>query len=273
MGKIHDALQRAEQERTQAGAAASTTAAHLELEPRMLTGPRRRSSERAERLRNARRSRIMLADADSSVTEEYRTLRARIQSIRRTRPLRSILVTSALPGDGKTTTPVNLALCFGLELEGATCLVDADLRTPGVHHVFIESPEAGLAELLELDVKLEDALVHVPDTRLSVLTVRALPTHPSELLASRRMVALMEELQSRFDTVLIDSPPVLGLPDTTTLVDLCDAVLFVIGSGAASRADLEAALTQIDASKAIGCVFNRSREAPKGYSPYGRRKD
>ena len=111
MGKIHDALQRAEQERTQAGAAASTTAAHLELEPRMLTGPRRRSSERAERLRNARRSRIMLADADSSVTEEYRTLRARIQSIRRTRPLRSILVTSALPGEGKTTTAVNLALC------------------------------------------------------------------------------------------------------------------------------------------------------------------
>ncbi len=273
MGKIHDALQRAEQERTRAGGAASTTAAHLELEPRMLTGPRRRSSERAERLRDARRSRFMLADTDSSVTEEYRTLRARIQSIRRSQPLRSILVTSALPGEGKTTTAVNLALSFGLELEGATCLVDADLRTPGVHHVFFENPEAGLAELLELDVKLEDALVHVPDTRLSVLTVRALPTHPSELLASRRMTALMEELHSRFDTVLIDSPPILGLPDTTTLVDLCDAVLLVIGSGRASRADLEAALAQIDASKAIGCVFNRSQEAPKGYGLYGRRKD
>ena len=273
MGKIHDALQRAEQERARAGAAASTAAAHLELEPRMLTGPRVRGSERAERLRDARRSRFMLADAASNVTEEYRTLRARIQSIRRTQPLRSIMITSALPGEGKTTTAVNLALSFGLELEGATCLVDADLRTPAVHHAIFESPEAGLAELLELDVKLEDALVHVPDTRLSVLTVRALPTHPSELLASRRMAELMQELQSRFDTVLIDSPPILGLPDATTLVDLCDAVLLVIGSGTASRADVDAALAQIDASKALGCVFNRSKEAPTAYGTYGRGKD
>ena len=217
------------------------------------------------------------AQPDQASSEEQTigkgaALRARIQSIRRTQELRSIVITSARAGEGKTTTAVNLALSFGLELEGATCLVDADLRTPAVHNAVFESPEAGLAELLELDVKLEDALVQVPDTRLSVLTVRALPKRPSELLASRRMTQLMQELQSRFDTVLIDSPPILGLPDTTTLVDLCDAVLFVIGSGSASGADVEEALSKIDASKAIGCVFNRSQEAPKGYGPYGRRK-
>jgi capsular exopolysaccharide synthesis family protein len=225
MGKIHDALQRAEQERAKAGAApAGVTAVHEALDPRIGTGRRASGSPRGEKLSAARRSRIMIADADASVTEEYRKLRARIQSLRRTRPIRSIVVTSALPGEGKTTTAVNLALSFGFEREGRTCLVDADLRTPAVHHALIESPEVGLAEFLELDLKLEEALIRVPDTRLSVLTVQAIPARPSELLASQRMTELIQELHSCFDTVIIDSAPVLGLPDATTLVDLCDAV-------------------------------------------------
>jgi capsular exopolysaccharide synthesis family protein len=274
MGKIHDALQRAEQERGKAGAAPGGVAAvQRALDPRTQTGPRASGTPRGEKLGAARRSRIMIADADASVTEEYRTLRARIQSLRRTRPIRSIVVTSALPGEGKTTTAVNLALCFGLEREGRTCLVDADLRTPAVHHALLESPEVGLAELLELDPKLEEALIRVPDTRLSVLTVKAIPGRPSELLASQGMTELVRELHSCFDTVIIDSPPVLGLPDATILVDLCDAVLFVIGSGAASRDDIEAALEQVDAKKAIGCVFNRSQEASKPYAtPHGERR-
>jgi len=274
MGKIHDALQRAEQERAHAGAANRSAAAHLEFELKSPVRLHMRSSQRVQRLRDARRSCVMLTDADTHVTEEYRTLRARIQSIRRTRPFRSIVITSARPGEGKTTTALNLALSFGLEREGRTCLVDADLRTPAVHQMVLESPEVGLAELLELDEKLDRALVRVPDTRLSVLSVKSLPSRPSELLASRRMAELMQELQSRFDTVLVDSPPVLGLPDTTTLIDLCDVMLFVIGSGAASREDVDASLTQIDASKAIGCVFNRSHETQSSYygSSYSRRK-
>ena len=205
MGKIHDALQQAEQERAKAGAAPGGVAAvQRALDPRTQTGQRASGTPRGEKLSAARRSRIMITDADASVTEEYRTLRARIQSLRRTRPIRSIVVTSALPGEGKTTTAVNLALCFGLEREGRTCLIDADLRTPAVHHALIESPELGLAELLELDPKLEEALIRVPDTRLCVLPVKAIPSHPSELLASQRMAELIQELESRFDTVIID---------------------------------------------------------------------
>ncbi len=274
MGKIHDALQRAEQERARAGAhPGGAASAQLLLDPHPLLAHLSRRSQRAERLRDARRSRIMLADAESRVTEEYRTLRARIQSIRRTRPVRSIVVTGALPGEGKTTTAVNLALSFGLEREGRTCLVDADLRTPAVHNAMFETPETGLAELLERDEKLERALIRVPDTRLSVLTVQALPQRPSELLASRRMGELIDELQSQFDTVIVDAPPILGLPDATTLVDLCESVLFVVGCGGASRHDIELALTQIDASKVLGCVFNRSTETPKTYGTgYGGRK-
>jgi capsular exopolysaccharide synthesis family protein len=266
MGRIHDALQRAEEQREKLGGARGGPASAQEIfdrapEPReFATGPVRGAA-----LRSARRSRVVLSDAESAVTEQYRTLRARIQSIRRLRPLRSIVVTSALAGEGKTTTAVNLALSFGLDLERETCLVDADLRTPSVHRALAELPPAGLAELLDEDAKLEEVLVRVPDTRLSVVPVRSLPAHPSELLASRRMARLVEELSGRFETVLIDAPPVLGLPDATTLVDLCDAALFVIARGRVSRADLEAALERIDAGKVLGTVFNRAAEGPLAY--------
>jgi capsular exopolysaccharide synthesis family protein len=270
MGKIHDALQRAEEERAKNGAAPGGVSSQVAAG---LPPPRPRAAviERSKRMRDMRRSRVMIGDADSRAAEQYRTLRARIQHIRKARSLRSIIVTSALAGEGKTTTAINLALSFGLEREGRTCLVDADLRTPAIHHGFFEEPVLGLAELLDGDQKLEDALVPIPDTQLSVLSVKALPTRPSELLASRRMADLLRELQSRFDTVIIDSPPVLGLPDATILMDLSDAVLLVVASGAADRDDVEAVLERIDSAKAIGCVFNRSSEPPKSYYGYGGR--
>ncbi len=266
MGRIHEALQRAEEQREKLGGAPGGPASAAGIldspaEARGIVTGRVRGGA----LRAARRARVVLSDTESAVTEQYRTLRARIQSIRRIRPLRSIVVTSALAGEGKTTTAVNLALSFGLDLERESCLVDADLRTPAVHRALAELPPAGLAELLEEDAKLEEVLVRVPDTRLSVLPVRSLPARPAELLGSRRMARLMEELTERFETVLVDSPPVLGLPDATTLVDLCDATLFVISRGRASRGDLEAALERIDAGKVLGTVFNRAAEAPATY--------
>ena len=135
----------------------------------------------------------MPSDSGSPYSEEYRTLRARIQSLRRTRELRTIVVSSTRPGEGKTTTAVNLALSFGLERENSVCLVDADLRTPRVQQAFPAGP-VGLAEVLEGDAKLDEALIAVPDTRLMVLPVKALPSAPSELLSARAMVDLLAEL-------------------------------------------------------------------------------
>jgi capsular exopolysaccharide synthesis family protein len=264
MGKIHDALQRAEALRLRAGGRPGGPSTAREVVDRLeLPSTRKRWRDRGRHLKEARRSRIVMSEAESVVTEQFRSLRARLQSIRRTRPVRSIVISSALPREGKTTTAVNLALSFGLDLERQTCLVDCDLRTPRVHHALPQPPEAGLAEVLEGDAKLEEALVAVPDTRLSVLAVRSLPTHPSELLSSRRMLLLLEELHSRFDTVLLDSPPIVGLPDTTTLLDVCDAAVLVVGAGRSSREEVESALERIDASKVLGVIFNRCDTTPK----------
>jgi non-specific protein-tyrosine kinase len=260
MGKIHDALQRAEEERVRLEAPAGDAGRHSAAMPIPDSHDTVLASRRA----------TVIAAGGSAVGEEYRTLRARLQSLRRTRDLRSFVLTSATPGEGKTTTAVNLALSLGLDLGTTTCLVDADLRTPRVHHAFPQLPAAGLAEVLETDAKLADALIQVPDTRLWVLPVKGLPSQPSELLSSQRMVRLLQELSSRFDTIVIDAPPLLGLPDAVTLTDICDATLFVVGAGGSARADVETALERLDRRKVVGAVFNRcdSTSLPDEY--YGR---
>lgn len=267
MGRIHDALQRAEEQRASHGGARGGAGSLEHVLDRPLPAPGRltRRRERAKTLLDVRRSRVVLTDSESAVAEQYRSLRARIQSIRRGRTVRSLIVTSAVPREGKTTTAVNMALCFGLELEHKTCLVDADLRTPGIHRAFGELPEVGLAEVLEGHASLDEALAEVPDTRLSVLPVCSVPAHPSELLASRRMEELLAKLYERFDTIIVDTPPVLVLPDATTLADLCDGALLVVGSGAASRDDVEAALERMDQGRLLGAVLNRIEEPARSY--------
>jgi Mrp family chromosome partitioning ATPase len=181
MGKIHDALRRAEEMRHGAPGEAEDTVETASV-PAAVAAPRpaepapaRRWLARRKSSRPSRREReTVISTGEATLSEEYRTLRARIQSLRRARELRSIVITSTA-GEGKTTTAANLALGFGLEREGLTCLVDADLRTPRVHQMFPGAGQFGLAEVLEGDAKLDEALVAVPDTRLMVLPVRALP--------------------------------------------------------------------------------------------------
>jgi len=257
MGKIHDALQRAEEER-------------VRLDPR---GERRSdvapAADPHDAVLSSRRATFITAGG-SAVGEEYRTLRARLQSLRRTRELHSFVLTSAIPGEGKTTTAVNLALSLGLDLGTTTCLVDADLRTPSVHRAFPHLPAAGLAEVLETDAKLEDALIQVPDTRLWVLPVKGLPSQPSELLSSQKMVRVLQDLAARFDTIVIDAPPLLGLPDAVTLTDICDATLLVVGAGSSARADVETALERLDRRKVVGAVFNRCETSSLPDEYYGK---
>jgi capsular exopolysaccharide synthesis family protein len=259
MGKIHDALQKAEELRRGASAEPEAAPAVPERAPAPKPEKTRRWGMRRKTAQVAKPARygVHVSGSESPFSEEYRTLRARIQSLRRTRELRSIVITSALPNEGKSTTAANLARCFGLEREVTTCLVDADMRTPRMHQAFPGAGPVGLVEVLEGDAKLDEALVAVAETRLMVLPVRALPPAPSELLASRAMADLIAELHTRFHTVILDAPPVLGLPDTVTLVDQCDSTLFVVGAGRAPREDVESALERLDASKVLGVVLNR----------------
>jgi capsular exopolysaccharide synthesis family protein len=285
MGKVFDALQRAEEQR--ARRAGETVGAGLPpladaaspSTPRLAAKRLRRSlwrrwlalrsSAGEEDAGALNKRRIALLQPQSFVAEQFRTLRARIDSLSASQPLRTLAVTSAGPGDGKTMAAVNLALVMSMSVSSRVLLVDCDLRRPRVHESLGLRVEAGLAEILRGAAELEDALVTVEGTALQVLPVRALPPNPSELLASGRMRELVEKLVVRFDRVIFDLPPMLGLPDAKVVSDLCDGVLFVVRAHLTPQEDVESALEVIDRSRLLGIVLNDADAAPERYGYAG----
>src|SRR5215510_12403644 len=197
MGKVFDALQRAEEQRARRTGDAANDAAFPEPLPlgapaaapqrrsfwRRWLAPSGRSREDASAL-NKRR--ISLLQPQSFIAEQFRTLRARLEALASSHGLRKIAVTSANAGDGKSMTAVNLALVMSMGVGRKVVLVDCDLRRPRVHESLGLRVDAGLAEVLRGGAELEDALVSVDGSTLQVLPVRSLPANPSELLASAR---------------------------------------------------------------------------------------
>jgi Mrp family chromosome partitioning ATPase len=131
--------------------------------------------------------RISLIQPDSFVAEQFRALRGRIDAIAEQRPMRTVAITSATPGEGKTTSAINLALVTSLSVGRRVLLIDCDLRRPKIHRSLGIRPEAGLAEVLTDAASLDDAIVKVEGVNLELLTVRGRPQNPSELLGSARM--------------------------------------------------------------------------------------
>ena len=177
---------------------------------------------------------------------------------------------SALPGEGKSTASINLAVVAAMQIDHDVCLVDCDLRKPKIHQSLLIQPKAGLAEVLQGEATLDEALVKVEDLSLSVLGVRGIPKNPSELLATGRMKSLMAELCERFDRVILDTPAALQLPDAKVVSDLCDGIVLVVRADQTSEDDVQATLEFIDRRRVLGMVLNCVR-APQGrysYYPY-----
>ena len=184
--------------------------------------------------------------------------------------MKTIAVTSPLPGEGKSTAAINLAVVSAMQLETTVCLVDCDLRKPKVHHSLGLQPSAGLAEVLMGEATLDEALVAVDGTSLTVLPVRKQPGNPSELLSTGRMRDLVKDLAQRFDRVILDTPAALQLPDAKTVSEICDGIVMIVRADVTSEEDLEATLDFLDRRRVIGLVLNGTR-APQGkysYYPY-----
>jgi len=211
--------------------------------------------------------RIALLQPDSFVAEQFRALRGRIDAMAAKRPIRSVAVTSAMPGEGKTTAAVNLAIVTALSLDRSVLLIDCDLRKPKVHQALGLRPQAGLAEVLSGDVGLDEALLKVEGTSLEVLAVRGRPANPSELLASSRMRELVEQATKRYDRVILDTPAALGLPDAKIVADLCDGAVMVVRADFTSQEDAQTVLEILDRSRVLGLLLNGAevRQGRYGY--------
>ncbi len=203
---------------------------------------------------------VAFARPRSLAAEQYRAIRTQLATFARSVPVRTMVVTSPLPGEGKTTTAANLAIVLSQEVGRRICLVDCDLRSPQIHTLFGLAPREGLADVLRRRTSLEAALVSTPINALWLLTAGHLPPNPAELLGSPTMREVVSSLRESFDTVVIDSPPVLPLPDPAILSGLADGVVLVVLAGRTPRRLIDRALDRLQGAMLLGFVLNNTDE-------------
>ena len=196
----------------------------------------------------------------SPVAEAYRTVRTNLSFSRPDNPPRTILVTSAVPQEGKTTTTANLAITLA-QMGGKTLIVDSDLRRPAIRKVFNLETKEGLTDYL-IGKGALDALIRTTDIpNLYILPAGQIPPNPSEVLGSQRMKELVAELSRRFEMVFFDSPPVVAVTDAAVLSRNTDGVVLVVQSGATDREAVARAKTLLGNVQAnlLGLVLNNIR--------------
>ncbi|MBS3948526.1 MAG: CpsD/CapB family tyrosine-protein kinase [Dethiobacter sp.] len=205
----------------------------------------------------------------SPVTEAYRTLRTNIQYAAVDRPVQSLLITSAGPGEGKSLTAANLAVVMA---QGGkkTLLLDCDLRKPMQHRLFEQRNARGLTSILVQGGDPASVTNNTLVPQLSLISSGPIPPNPAELLGSQVMPPLLQELKSRHECVILDGPPLITVTDAALLAPLVDGVLLVIDVGHA-RIDMvqEAkSILQNAGARLIGCVLNGIRRKAKDYHYY-----
>ena len=182
---------------------------------------------------------ITLTDPRSPGSEAYRTLRTNLAFYSVDEPLRTLVVTSPAPDEGKSTTIANLAVAIA---QGGrrTILVDCDLRRPSLHKIFELGNDLGLTTMV-LDQNADLLLQNTGVENLSVLTSGPTPPNPADLLGSRHVDRILDLLKERADMVLIDAPPVIGVTDAAVLGARADGVLLVVSAGKTRRDHAERA--------------------------------
>lgn len=198
-------------------------------------------------------------DPKSPVSESYRALRTNITYAHSAgNKIKSIIVSSPQPGEGKSTTIANIAIAFA-QLHKRTLLIDADLRKPVQHNVFKHSRAPGLSEYLVGEKDDYNDLIHSTKVdNLSIMTAGKLPPNPSELLGSNRMSEMINQLESEWDIILFDSPPIVAVTDSSMISSEIDALVLVVKAGQTERAAIDRALDTIKNVKAplIGVILN-----------------
>ena len=207
--------------------------------------------------------------AYSIVGEAYRTLRTGILLSRADSPPKMILFTSAKSGEGKTVTSANTALLFAHN-GSRVVLVDADLRRPRCHKVFAVENHMGLTEVLIGSREVQQVLRSTSTDRLFLLSSGSIPPNPTELLGSKKMRHVLEQLAEDFDVVIVDSPPVLPVSDAMILSTIVDGVVLVVGSDNTPKNQVLAACMRLEYARAkiFGVVLNKVDMRSHDYKYY-----
>ncbi|MDZ4811288.1 MAG: polysaccharide biosynthesis tyrosine autokinase [Pseudomonadota bacterium] len=208
-------------------------------------------------------------DQRSAFSEAYRSVRTALQFSTATGSPKSLLVTSATPSEGKSTTALTLARNFA-QMGTRVLLIDADLRNPTLHRTLGIENTKGLSNLLAGAVRPSDVIITTGDRGLMVMTSGPLPPNPAELLAGSKMLSLLTVAGVKFDKIIIDGPPVLGLADAPILANVARATLLVVEAGETRVSVARNAIKRLQAARAfvVGGILTKFESRQSGYG-YG----
>jgi len=200
------------------------------------------------------------------ISDDYRTVRTSILLSSAEEPPKTISITSAMPGEGKTCTAVNMAIAFS-QLKEKVLIVDADLRRPRMHRIFKLKNIGGLSGYLTGKVNIEEAVQKSNINNIWVLSSGPIPPNPSELLNSDKMQRMLNELKKGFEVIILDSPPVMAVVDPVITASIVDGTILVIQSGDTKDKALIDAAEELRRGKAkiLGAVLNRVKLDKTGY--------
>jgi len=292
MSRIHEALKRAEQERAanQGGLSQPTLASTLAADPlapvempvspaATTAAPMSFSSPYGVDALLARSAQLewkpdlatmlfMNGDDNARGTEEFRTLRSRLYHFREKMTLKTLLVTSALPKEGKSFTSANLAQVIVRQHGRRVLLIDADLRSPRLHQVLGTTAGPGLSDYLEGKADEFSIMQRGPQENLFFIPSGAGIEDPSELVGNGRLKMLLQRVEALFDWIIVDSPPAVPVSDASVLAKDCDGVLLVVRSNSTSADLARRARQEFPDQMLVGVVLNGTREEAAPYARY-----
>jgi capsular exopolysaccharide synthesis family protein len=304
MSRIHEALKKAEQERaaiataetevapfqTESGtAAAAPTVAPVRnnemtlqgvdvLSRTVLTSPGSSEYLRFDDLRARCAHPVWHLDPNVNVfvspdstargSEQFRTLRSRLYQMRSNQPLRTLLVTSSIPTEGKTFVTNNLAQAIVRQPDRRALIIDADLRRSRLHVPLGAPSSPGLTDYLRGTADIMSIIQQGHEGNLCFIPGGDEVTNPSELIANGRMKVLLDRLSPIFDWIVLDSPPCLLVADASILADFCDGVLLVTRAGVTPAATAQRACQELRGRNVVGVVLNAMQASHKYHSDY-----
>ena len=257
MSKIHLALEKAEKERI--GELKKKVGVPLSVEREAQAG--QGVNPPAVRLDQLKydASLVSLYQPHSLVSEQFRKLRTHLLRLSLSRPVKTIMVTSANQGEGKSFVSANLAIGIAFDLQLHALLVDCDLRNPTVSPMFGSGDIRGISDYLIGGEDISNFLVKTELEKLSLIPGGTIPDNPVEIIGSRRMASLVEELKARYENrfIIFDSTPLLATAEPGVLAKLVDGIIIVVRAGQTPRETVQQALGSLDKEKILGVVLNQ----------------